>query len=173
MTGTALRKAERKRLMREIVSHVDDFPRQYGALESAMSAFGDDFDLAQFKEAFNTADDMEAYNQVQALERAVGRVQGFVGDLAQAGVRLAGLPSNPAGGEGFRAQQAFESLREANVIGGELCRRLVRAQKARSTIEHEYVRLRAGKVREATILIHGASREFFGLYRAWIEPYLD
>ena len=173
MTEKDVRKAEHKRLVREIVARIDDFPRQYAALEFAMGEFGGDFDLAPFKEAFDTVDDMEAYNRVQAVERAVGRVQGFVGDLAQVGVRLAGLPSEPEGGAGFRARQAFEALREAQVIDGELCRRLVRAQKARSTIEHEYVRLPAGKVHDATVLIHRSAREFFGLYRAWIEPYLD
>jgi hypothetical protein len=30
------------------------------------------------------------------------------------GVRLAGLPSDPTGGEGFRAVHAFEALRDAN-----------------------------------------------------------
>ena len=173
MTGAELRKAERKRWVREIVAHIDEFPRQYAALEFAMAEFGDDFDLPRFKEAFDTTDDMDAYNRVQALERAVGRVQGFVADLAQAGVRLADLPSEPAGGEGFRARHAFEALRDAKVIDGALCRRLVRAQKARSAIEHEYVRLRAGKVHEATLLSHDVAREFFGRYRGWIEPYLD
>lgn len=116
---------------------------------------------------------MEAYNRAQAVERAVGRVQGYVADMAMDGVRLAGLPSDPEGGEGFRAKHAFESLRRAKVIDGHLCRRLVRCQDARGEIEHEYVGLRAGRVHEVAVLAHRASREFFGPYCAWIEPFLD
>ena len=57
-----------------------------------MAAFGGDFDLKQFKAAFETSDDLDAYNRVQVVERALGRVQNFVADLAQAGAKLAQLP---------------------------------------------------------------------------------
>lgn len=173
MTARQLRPAERTRLIRRTIAHIDEFPRQHEALEYAMNSFGVDFDRGQFKEAFETTDDMAAYNRVQAVERAVGRLQGFVGDMARDGVRLADLPSDPMGGEGFRAKSAFETLRTAKVIDGNLCRRLVKGQDARIEIEHEYVRLRAGKLHEAAIRVRDASQEFFGLYRPWIEPYLD
>lgn len=173
MTARELRKAELKRLIRRIVAHIDEFPRQHEALTHVMETFGSEFDRGQFKEAFETTDDMGSYNRVQAVERAVGRLQGFVGDMARDGVRLADLPSDPSGGEGFRAKSAFEALRRAKVIDGNLCRRLVKGQDARIEIEHEYVRLRAGKLHAAAIRVRGASQEFFDLYRAWIEPYLD
>jgi len=172
MTDGQLRKAERERLARDIVSHLEDFPRQYAALETAMAAFGDDFDVKQFKAAFNTSEDLEAYNRAQAVERAVGRVQNYVADLAATAVRLAELPRKPLGDRGSAAQQAFEALRDAKVIDAELCRRLVRAQRARSLIEHIYVRTPAGDVHRATRLIHAAAGDFIGPYRAWIESYL-
>ena len=125
MTDGELRKAARKRLERRIVARIDDFPRQHAALESAMAAFGDEFDLARFKRAFETSDDIAAYNDVQAVERAAGRVQGYVADMAMDGVRLAGLPSDPAGGEGFRAVHAFEALRDAKLIDAGFCRQLL------------------------------------------------
>jgi uncharacterized protein YutE (UPF0331/DUF86 family) len=154
------------------VRHLEDFPRQYAALETAMAAFGEDFDLARFKRAFNTTDDMEAYNRVQAVERALARVQNFVVELADAGVNLAQLPRPRIAGEGSRAQQAFEALRDAKVIDGALCRRLTRAQKARSMIEHGYVQVPAGDVHRAAQLVHDTAREFIGRYRAWIADYL-
>ena len=76
------RTADVKRWGRQVVRHLEDFPRQYAALETAMAAFGDDFDLVRFKQAFDTTEDMEAYNRVQAVERALGRVQNFVAELA-------------------------------------------------------------------------------------------
>jgi uncharacterized protein YutE (UPF0331/DUF86 family) len=166
------RKVEGKRWRRDIAEHLEQFPRQYAALESAMAAFGEDFDLGEFKAAFDTAEDMEAYNRVQALERALGRVQNFVADLAESAVKLAELPP-PSKETGGSAARAFESLREAGVIDGSLCRRLVRAQVARATIEHGYLQVSAGDVHRAAELVHDAARDFIGRYRAWIEPYLE
>jgi hypothetical protein len=165
-------KADRSRWQRDIVRHLEEFPRQYAALENAMAAFGGNFDMRQFKEAFNTAEDMDAYNRVQAVERAVGRVQNFVAELAQAGAKLADLPRPAIEQGGSVTQQAFEALRDASVIDGTLCKRLTRAQKARSMIEHSYVQTPAWDVHRAAELVHRAALEFIGRYRRWIEPYL-
>jgi uncharacterized protein YutE (UPF0331/DUF86 family) len=167
------RKADRKRWERDIVRHLEDFPRQYAALETAMAAFGEDFDVHEFKRAFDTTEDLEAYNRVQAVERAVGRVQNFVAELAIAGARLAQLPPPPMADDGSPAQQAFEALRDQGVIDGELSRRLTRAQRARSMIEHSYVQTPAGDVHRATELVHDAARDFIGSYRDWIAAHLE
>lgn len=166
------RKADHKRWERDVVRHLEEFPRQYAALETAMAAFGEDFDLPQFKDAFNTTEDMEAYNRVQAIERAVGRVQNFVAELADAGAKLAQLPRPPITDDGSPAQQAFEALRDAEVIDGRLCRRLTRAQRARVIIEHSYVQTPAGDVHRAAELVREVARDFVGPYRAWIASYL-
>lgn len=173
MVDPSPRKVDRRRWQRDILRHLEGFPRQYAALETAMAAFGESFDVKPFSEAFNTTEDMEAYNRVQAVERAVGRVQNFVAELADAGVSLAQLERPPITDDASRAQQAFEALREAKVIDGELCRRLTRAQRARTMIEHSYVQTPAGDVHRATELIREAARDFIGPYRAWIEAYLQ
>jgi hypothetical protein len=167
------RKVDRQRWRRDIVRYLGDFPRQYAALENAMGTFGDDFELTEFKQAFDTADDMEAYNRVQAVERAVGRVQNYVAGLAEAGVKLAQLPRLPLDGQRSRAEHAFEALREGGIIDGGLCRLLVRAQSARTRIEHNYVQTPAGDVHRATLLVRDAARQFIGAYRTWIGPYLE
>jgi hypothetical protein len=167
------RKVDRQRWRREIVRYLGDFPRQYAALENAMGAFGDDFELTEFKQAFDTADDMEAYNRVQAVERAVGRVQNYVNDLAEAGAKLAQLARPPLEGQRSRAEQAFEALRAGGIIGRSLCRRLVQAQAARTRIEHSYVQTPAGDVHRATTLVRDAARQFIGAYGTWIRPYLE
>ncbi|MGH2854809.1 MAG: hypothetical protein ACRDLF_11545 [Solirubrobacteraceae bacterium] len=172
MTGSQPRKAELKRWREDIVRHLEDFPRQYAALETAMAMFGEDFDRRLFKEAFDTLSDMEAYNHVQAVERAVGRVHNYVADLADAGVKLAQLRRPPMRAGGSAAQQSFEALRDAEVIDAALCRRLARAQKARSTIEHSYIRVNAGDVHRAALLIQQAAHDFIGPYRKWIADHL-
>jgi len=172
VTGSPPRKVELRRRREEIIRHLEDFPRQYAALEAAMAMFGDDFDQQLFKDAFDTLTDMEAYNRVQAVERAVGRVHNYVADLADAGVKLAQLSRPPMREQGSPAQQSFEALRDAGVIDAALCRRLARAQKARSTIEHSYIRVSAGDVHRSALLIHQAARDFIGPYRDWIADYL-
>lgn len=172
MTGEEHRRAHRRRLEATIVGHLEDFPRQHAALENAMASFGEDFDLQPFKQAFETVDDMEAYNRVQALERAMGRVQNYVAGLAEAGMELAAITRPPIPADGSAAQRAFAALRDAGVIGDALCRRLVRAQKARSRLEHGYLRIPAGDVHRAAVLVREAALEFIGPYRVWIEPFL-
>jgi uncharacterized protein YutE (UPF0331/DUF86 family) len=169
--GEAPRKADLQRWRREIVELMADFPRQHAALETAMAAFGEDFELPLFKEAYETATDMDAYNRVQAVERALGRVQNYVADLSIAGVKLAGLDLSKADHEAV-ALRAFTTLKEAKVISGELCRRLTRAQKARTMIEHSYVKVPAGDAHRAAELVQESAGEFIGPYRAWVEQYL-
>jgi uncharacterized protein YutE (UPF0331/DUF86 family) len=172
MAASRPSRADRNRWQRDIVRRLEDLPRQYSALENAMGAFGDDFDLRAVKDAYNTFDDMDAYNRVQALERAMSRLQNFVAELAVAGVKLAQLPRDPGRARTAAPQQAFEGLRDAGVINGALCRRLTRAQSARSRIEHGYVDVPAGDVHRAATLVHGATRDFIGRYRAWIGSHL-
>lgn len=172
MADREARKVDERRWRLTIVRHLEDLPRQYAALENAMAAFGEDFDLQQFKVAYNTTEDMDAYNRVQAVERAVGRVQNYVGELADAGAKLVGLARPPMESGGSQAQQAFEALRDAGVIGPGLCNRLVRAQTARTRIEHSYVQTPAGDVHRAAMLVRDAARDFVSSYRSWIEPYL-
>lgn len=171
MADPPVRSVDRKRWRLAVVRHLEDLPRQYAALENAMAAFGDDFDLQQFKAAHNTTEDMDAYNRVQAVERAVGRVQNYVGELAQAGAKLAELPK-AIDGYGSEAQQAFEALRDAGILRRGLCRQLVQAQNARTRIEHSYVKTPAGDVHRAATLVRDAARDFLRAYRTWIEPYL-
>jgi uncharacterized protein YutE (UPF0331/DUF86 family) len=138
-----------------------------------MRAFGEEFDLRRFKAAYETTEDMDAYNRVQALERAIGRVQNYVAELADAGAKLAQLPRAQLGAGRSPGQLAFEALRDAGVIDRSLCRRLVRAQKARSAIEHGYVGTNAGDVHRAAELIHGTARDFMRAYRPWIAGHLE
>lgn len=136
-----------------------------------MASFGTDFDLQQFKAAYNTAEDMDAYNRVQAVERALGRVQNYVGELAEAGVKLAALPG-PADSHLSSTETAFEAMRAAKVISAGLCRRLVQAQNARTRIEHSCVQTPAGDVHRAAVLVRDTARDFIGAYRDLIEPHL-
>jgi hypothetical protein len=171
MADPEVRPVDTKRWRLAVVRHLEDLPRQYAALEHAMAAFGEDFDIEQFKEAYSTAEDLDAYNRVQAVERALGRVQNYATELAEAGVKLVALP-RPTHSHASPAQQAFEAMRDVKVISTGLCRRLVQAQNARTRIEHSYVHTPASDVHRAAILVRDAARDFISSYRGWIEPYL-
>jgi len=171
MPESDARPVDTKRWRLAIVRHLEDLPRQYAALEHAMASFGADFDLQQFKAAYNTAEDMDAYNRVQAVERALGRVQNYVGELAEAGAKLSGLP-RPADTHRSPTEIAFEAMRDAKVISASLCWRLVQAQHARTRIEHSYVQTPAGDVHRAAILVRDTARDFIGSYRDWIADYV-
>lgn len=134
-----------------------------------MGTFGEDFDLRAFKRAFDMTDDMDAYNRAQALERALSRVQNFLAELAENGAKLAELPVRT---HQSAAEQAFVALREAGVLDGQLCARLVDAQRARSRIEHVYLDVTAGEVHRAAKLVHEIAPQFMSRYVDWIEPYL-
>jgi uncharacterized protein YutE (UPF0331/DUF86 family) len=155
----------------EIVAHLEDFPIQLLALESAMEEFGEDFNAAEFKLAFERKPNIKAYNHVQAVERAFARVQNYIVQLAKNGSMLAGLEL-PKTHEG-EAARVVDALKRAGVISASVAKDLKRAQKARAAIEHEYIAVKAGKVHEAVELVVTAARSFIGPYVAWIAPYLE
>lgn len=165
------REVDRKRWREEVLAILEDFPRQVEALQTAMEEFGTEFDLQTFKTAYETKHDMRAYNRVQAVERGLGRVQNYVADLAILGGKLALLELPKEGDEGL-AERSFAALREADVINGQTHRALRRAQRARKQVEHSYVRVPAGKVHEAAILINETAGSFIRAYRIWISKLL-
>jgi hypothetical protein len=173
MSKDDLRKVDRQRLVRRIIGHMEDFPRQVAALESAMAEFGEDFDLVRFKEAYNAVDDPRTYNRVQSVERAVGRVQNYLTDLVVDGVRLAGLPIESHADGDSKAKPYFDALREEKVIDADVCGRLEDGQKARSRLEHEYLGMPAGDVHRAAATVSRTADDLIDPYRAWIEPFLD
>jgi hypothetical protein len=159
-----------KRLLSEIVERLDELPGEILALESAMEEFGENFDLKQFKPAFERKSGIKAYNRVQAVERAFSRVQNYVVELAERGAQVAELElSNTHEANSFRA---FDALKDADVINGPLCRNLKRTQKARSDVEHDYPGMKAGRLHAAVELGLPAAREFIGPYRDWVEQFL-
>jgi uncharacterized protein YutE (UPF0331/DUF86 family) len=167
----ATKKRTPAQLRSEVNARLEDLPLQIEALQSAMEEFGGNFKLAEFKPAFERKSGIKSYNKVQAVERAFSRVQNYVVELSEYGLRLAGLElAKTHQGD---AARAFDALKTAGVIGAALCNRLKRAQKARSAIEHEYVAVKAGRLHEAVKLVLPAAQDFIGPYSAWIAPYLE
>lgn len=158
------------RLQKEIVTYLEDFPRQLEALEAGMGAFGNNFDLQEFKRSFESKNGTEGYLRVQALERSFTRVQNYIAQLSYSGALLVGL-ALPKIREGTAAR-SFEALKAAGVIDASTCSRLKETQRTRSAVEHEYVRMKAGRLHKAIVLLADSAEDFIGAYAAWIDPYL-
>jgi len=164
------RRVDRRRWQKKIADELVNLPREHEALEYAMSAFGGNFDLKELKKALGSDADIALYSRVQALERAVTRVQNILAELAIAGAKLAGL-SLPLIKTG-EADRSFEALKEAGVIGASLCRRLRKAQRIRNLIEHDYDKVTAGQLHELADGVRDFAPEFLRPFRDWIEPQL-
>jgi uncharacterized protein YutE (UPF0331/DUF86 family) len=164
------RPVDRRRWKKEVVDGLASLPREHEALEYGMSEFGANFELAELKNALAPRADIALYNRVQALERAVTRVQNLLADLAIAGVRLGGLPL-PATNAGV-ADRSFEALKEGGVISAALSRRLRNAQRIRNLIEHDYDKVSAGQLHKVAEEVRGLSLEFIRPFRDWVEPNL-
>ena len=166
----ARRKKTAAQLRGEILVHLEEFDYQLLLLEKAMEQFGENFDLREFKRAFEKQAGISASHQVQAVERSFSRVQNFIAQLAESGSMLAQLKLPKS--HGGDAARAFEALREAKIIEASICNQLKRGQAMRSEIEHEYVQVKAGRVHEAAKLVAAIAPEFISRYKTWIEPYL-
>jgi uncharacterized protein YutE (UPF0331/DUF86 family) len=164
------RRIDRRRWQKKIADELTNLPREHEALEYAMSEFGGNFDLKELKRALGLEADIALYSRVQALERAVTRVQNILAELAIVGAKLAGLPF-PLIRAG-EAERSFEALKEAGVIGASLCRRLRKAQRIRNLIEHDYDKVTAGQLHELAEGIRDFVPEFLRPFRNWIEPQL-
>jgi uncharacterized protein YutE (UPF0331/DUF86 family) len=166
----APRRVDLRRRQKKIVDELANLPREHEALEYAMTAFGADFDLKALKAAMRADADIALYSNVQALERAVTRVQNILADLAVSGAKLAGLelPEARAG----EAERSFEALKQSGVISAALCKRLRKAQKTRNRIEHDYDKVTAAQMREVAMEVRDLSREFLRPFRDWIAPAL-
>jgi uncharacterized protein YutE (UPF0331/DUF86 family) len=166
------RRVDVRRWRQEIVDLIADLPRQHEALEYAMRAFGEDFELPALKRALDRTADIEAYSRAQALERAVTRVQNMLAELAIAGAKLGGLEP-PDGSRGGRADRSFDALREASVIDASAASRLKDSQRIRNLIEHDYEKVSAGRLHRAAKNVSDLTFEFLRPFRTWVEPYLD
>ena len=165
------RDIDQKRWRRSLVDHLEDYPRQLEALRFSARTFGPDFGLAQLADAFSS-DEPELYTRVQAIERALGRLQSYMAAMAEDGTKLAGLVRRATQDREPRAQPAFEALRDAGVITKDICGRIVASQRIRNRLEHDYVKMDAEDLHEAVTQMLKLAPEFLDRFARWVEPHL-
>ncbi len=75
-------------LKAKIRDRVSDVRRHLIALRVAMAEFGEDFDLDEFRAAYDT-DEPARLNQVKAVERGVDQLWNYIAELTSFGLELA------------------------------------------------------------------------------------
>jgi uncharacterized protein YutE (UPF0331/DUF86 family) len=121
-------------LKAKIRDRVSDVRRHLIALRTAMAEFGEDFDLEQFQQAYDS-DDPVLLNRVKAVERGVDQLYNYIAELAAFGLELAELRTRR---QETNARADLDSLRRIGVIGPERARRLQRLRELRRLLVHEY-----------------------------------
>lgn len=164
---TAAGDARSRGLREAILRRLEDLPRQYAALQTAMSSFGDEFDRTAFASALE-GDDLDAYNRAQAIEQGFTRLQNYVVELAGAAAELAGLRAKARA----EARRDLELLRDAGVLSASLAERLAGLQRMRNALQHADIDLDPGELHAAVLALHDAIPSFTRALRDWIAPRL-
>jgi uncharacterized protein YutE (UPF0331/DUF86 family) len=151
-------------LKAKIRDRVSDVRRHLIALRTAMAEFGEDFDLEQFQQAYDS-DDPVLLNRVKAVERGVDQLYNYIAELAAFGLELAELRTRR---QETNARADLDSLRRIGVIGPERARRLQRLRELRRLLVHEYATATAEQVHEAARIIASEFAPFYDGYRQWI-----
>jgi hypothetical protein len=156
---------ERARTLKaRIRDRVADVRRHLIALRTAMAEFGDDFDLAVFRAAYDSEDPV-ALNQVKAVERGVDQLYNYIAELTAFGLELAEVRAR---GDELNARRDLQALERLGVLGRERARRLDRLRELRRLLVHEYATATAEQVHEAARLVAAEFIPFYDAYRAWI-----
>jgi len=151
-------------LKAKIRDRVSDVRRHLIALRTAMSGFGENFDIDEFTTAYDS-DDPVLLNQVNAVERGIDKLYNTIAELTAFGLELAGVRARDAN---LNARRDLNDLRRIGVIGPERARRLERLRELRRLLVHEYATATAGQVHEAGVIVADEFLPFYDAYRGWI-----
>jgi uncharacterized protein YutE (UPF0331/DUF86 family) len=151
-------------LKAQIRDRVSDVRRHLVALRPAMAEFGEDFELDDFREAYDS-DDPVLLNRVKAVERGVDQLYNYIAELAALGLELAEVRARR---QETNARADIDSLTRIGVIGPERARRLQRLRELRRLLVHEYATATVEQVHEAARIIANEFVPFYDAYRDWI-----
>jgi uncharacterized protein YutE (UPF0331/DUF86 family) len=152
-------------LKAKIRDRMSDVRRHLLALRAAMAEFGENFELDVFRDAYASENPVEL-NRVKAVERGVDQLYNYIAELASFGLELAELRGRR---DETNARRDFDALHRAEVISGELTRRVQRLRELRRMLVHEYATATAEQVHESAKLVANNYTVFYNAYREWIK----
>jgi uncharacterized protein YutE (UPF0331/DUF86 family) len=154
-----------KALKTKILGRLNDVNRHLVALRTAMSEFGDNFDLDAFREGYASEDPVEL-NRVKAVERGVDLLYNYIAELAAFGLELAEIRGRY---DKTNARTDLDELRRVGVLSRELTRRLQGLRELRRLLVHEYATATAEQIHESALLLAANFLPFCDRYREWIR----
>lgn len=149
----------------KIRDRVSDVRRHLVALRTAMAEFGEDFELEQFRQAYDS-DDPVLLNRVKAIERGVDQLYDYVAELSAFGLELAEIRNRH---QETNARADIDALERIGVIGRQRARRMQRLRELRRLLIHEYATATAEQVHEADRIVASEFVAFYDAYRDWIS----
>ncbi len=130
-----------------------------------MAEFGEDFELEQFRQAYDS-DDPVLLNRVKATERGVDQLYNYVAELSAFGLELAEVRNRH---QETNARADIDALERIGVIGRQRARRMQRLRELRRLLIHEYATATAEQVHEAARIVASEFVAFYDAYRDWIS----
>ena len=148
----------------KVRDRIADVRRHFLALRTGMAEFGDDFEIDEFRAAYES-DDPVRLNQVKAVERGVDQLYNYVAELSSLGLELAEVRARD---DETNARRDLQDMARIGVLGRERARRLDRLRELRRIMVHEYATATAEQVHEAAHLVANEFAAFYDAYREWI-----
>ena len=156
---------ERARVLKaKIRDRVADVRRHLIALRAAMAEFGENFDLDEFRAAYDSEDPV-ALNQVKAVERGVDQLYNYIAELTAFGLELAEVRTRD---DELNARRDLRALESIGVIRPQRAQRLESLRELRRLLVHDYATASAEQVHEAARIVAAEFVPFYDAYRAWI-----
>ena len=152
-------------LKRKVLDRITDVRRHLNALQAAMAAFGEDFDLDVFQAEFDS-EVPEELNRVKAVERGVDQLYNYMVELAAFGLELAGERRRF---DDTNARRDLDALARIGVISRERAARLQRLREYRRLLVHEYASATARQVHEAARILADELPPFYRAYGEWVK----
>lgn len=147
------------------LERITDVNRHLVALRVAMGEFGEDFDLAAFRQGYDSQDPVEL-NRVKAVERGVDLLFNYIADLTRFGLELAELRGRH---DETNTRRDLDALQQAGVLTREQTRRLQRLRELRRLLVHEYATATAEQIHESAQILIEELVPFSNAYRDWIR----
>lgn len=154
-----------KRARRHVDKRLAEIPLHLDALREAVSEIGEEFAVQELR-AIYTEGTAEGLNRALTVERGFEVLHNYMVELVKYGLILGGQRTE---GESLDAPRDLRRARDAEMISPKRCERLIRMQRIRNLLQHEYADATPEEVHEAVALLLTELPGFMDDYARWLE----
>lgn len=154
-----------RRARRHIDKRLAEIPLHLDALREATAEIGEEFSVEELRAIYADGGAMEL-NSALTVERGFEVLHNYIVELVKYGLMLAGLRAE---GERPDSPRDLRAARDAEMIPPQRCDRLIRMQRIRNLLQHEYADATPEEVHEAVTLLLAELPGFMDDYARWLE----